>query len=104
MKDAMQKRDLKRLEKAVDAAKADGFEKKLGLQFQMALKVLEQLRRIEKLRHAILNLDQKTIAELKSYKDPPEGVYEVMAATFLLLGNVEKELKVIPTKGTPVTS
>ena len=94
MKDSMSKRDLQRLEKAVSAAEKEGFDKKLGLQFQMAKKVLEQLRRIEKLRHAILDLDQKTIAELKSYSSPPDGVYEVMAATFLLLGNTEKELKV----------
>ena len=94
MKDAMQKRHLERLEKAVTAAEKEGFDKKLGLQFQMAKKVLEQLRRIEKLRHAILDLDQKTIAELKSYSNPPDGVHAVMAATMMVLGNSEKEVKV----------
>ena len=90
----MSKRDLQRLEKAVDAAEKEGFEKKLGLQMKMARKVMEQLRRIEKLRHAILDLDQKTIAEIKSYSKPPDGVHQVMQATFLLLGNSEKEVKV----------
>lgn len=90
----MAQRNLKQLESACDAAEKHQLQKKLGLQLKMAVKVRDQLRRLEKLRHAIMNLDQKTIAEIKSYAKPPEGVHKVMIATFLLLGNSEKELKV----------
>lgn len=41
-----------------------------------------------------MNLDQKTIAEIKSYTSPPDGVHQVMAATFLLLGSPEKQVRV----------
>ena len=90
----MATRNLAKLEKAVDTAEKKGFKKKLGLQFKMAVQVRDHLRHLEKLRHAILDLDQKTIAEIKSYSKPPEGIHKVMVATFLLLGNTEKELKV----------
>ena len=90
----MSSRDIKRLEKAIDKANKSSVKKKLNVQIQMAERVLEQLRKIEKLRHAILALDQKTIAEIKSYKEPPPAVHTVMATTFLLLGDSEKTLKV----------
>ena len=56
--------------------------------------LLFKLRRIEKLRHDILNLDSKTIAEIKSYSKPPDAVHFVMCATFLLLGESDKNLRV----------
>lgn len=91
---AMSKRHLQDLENALAAAEKAGLEKKLNLQMQMARKILEQLKRIEKLRHAIMSLDQKTIAEIKSYSNPPEIVHEVMSGCFLLLGEKERKLKV----------
>jgi len=88
------------LEQAVAAAEKSGLEKRLGIQLAMAQRILEQLRRIEKLRHAILNLDQRTIAEIKSYSQPPPAVYKVMQAAFLLLGEQEKNLKVCTHRQT----
>lgn len=38
-------------------------------------------------------MDQKTISEMRSYPKPPAAVHGVMAATFLLLGNQESDLK-----------
>lgn len=92
---AMTKRDLTSLERALAAAEASKLSRKLNLQMQMARQIIEQLRRIEKLRHEIMNLDQKTIAELKSYSKPPEVVHQVMAGCFLLLGSSGKALKVM---------
>ena len=91
---AMSKRHLRRLERAINAAVDAGLEEKLGLQMKMARRILEQLRRIERLRHDILALDQKTIAEIKSYSKPPEPVYRVMKATFVLLGEDVETLEV----------
>ena len=90
----MRSRKLAALEKAVAAAEKAGMEKRLGVQLAMARRILEQLRRIEKLRNAIMNLDQRTIAEIKSYSSPPVAVNHVMTATFLLLGESEKGMQV----------
>ena len=91
----MSKRNMENLEDALAAAEKAGLQRKLNLQMQMARKILEQLKRIEKLRHEIMNLDQKTIAEIKSYAKPPEAVHQVMAGCFLLLlGGSDKNLRV----------
>lgn len=52
-----------------------------------------QLKELEKRKRAVLELSQRVIAELKSYSNPPPLVHQVMSATFLLLGNPEKETK-----------
>jgi hypothetical protein len=41
----------------------------------------------------VLNLDNRTFAELKSYTKPPQAVHDVMVAVFLVLGHSEKETK-----------
>lgn len=41
----------------------------------------------------VLNLDSRTVAELKSYTKPPQAVHDVMIATFLILGHSEKETR-----------
>jgi len=92
--DAMRSRKLAALEKAVSAAEAGGMERRLGVQLAMARRIVDQLRRIEKLRNAVMNLDQRTIAEIKSYASPPVAVNHVMAATFLLLGETDNRMQV----------
>ncbi|XP_070195100.1 uncharacterized protein [Littorina saxatilis] len=91
--EASQKRDLPALEKALKRAKEVNFEHQLDLQIALAARLKEHLARLEKLRHAVLNMDQKTVAELKSYGNPPGGVHESMMATFLLLGSTLKDVK-----------
>ena len=92
--DASQKRDLPALEKALKRAKEVNFEHQLDLQIALAVRLKEHLARLEKLRHAVLNMDQKTVAELKTYGSPPAGVHESMMATFLLLGSPLKDVRV----------
>ena len=48
----------------------------------------------------MLNLDSKTIAEIKSYNDPPNEVHKVMAGTYILLGESGSKVKVRATKNT----
>lgn len=45
----------------------------------------------------VLNLDGRTIAELKSYSNPPKAVHDVMIATFLVLGHPEKVTRKWPS-------
>ena len=52
------------------------------------------MKRLEKLKKDILALDQRTISEIRSYKKPLPAIHDVMAATYIILGYKEKELKV----------
>lgn len=90
----MSNRELEPLKQAIAAAEKANYNKMIDVELQYAKRLHEQLNKIDKLRHAILNLDQKTIAEIRSYGAPPAGVHEVMSATFLLLGVSVKQLKV----------
>lgn len=42
----------------------------------------------------VMNLNQRTIAEIKSYTHPIAEIHTVMRATLILLGNTEKETEV----------
>ncbi|XP_053394142.1 uncharacterized protein LOC123525111 isoform X3 [Mercenaria mercenaria] len=90
---ACQRRDLDSLKKAIARAKEVNYEHQLDLQLALANRLRDQLERIEKLRHSVLNLDSKTIAEIKTYSNPPDGVHQSMMATFILLGNAPKEVR-----------
>ena len=56
--------------------------------------LIAKLKRLEKSKKDILELNQRTIAEIRSYSQPLPDVREVMVATYLILGYKEKELKV----------
>lgn len=90
----MRARKLEALDKAIKRAEKSGLEKRLGLTLTMARRILGQLKRIESLRHEIMSLDQRTIAEIRSYSQPPAAVLHVMTATFILLGEPERTVRV----------
>lgn len=94
----MGKRSIPDLEKAIEAAERanPAVRKKLDAQLKLAKKMLEQLKRIEKLRHDIMELNQRTIAEIRSYSTPPEPIFKVMRTTFIILGETEAQTKVKP--------
>ncbi|OWF35540.1 uncharacterized protein LOC110442809 isoform X2 [Mizuhopecten yessoensis] len=91
---ASSKRDLKALTSAIERAKAANYDNLLDLQIAMASRLKDQLMRIEKLRHSVLSMDQKTVSEIRTYSNPPDGVHQSLMATFLLLGNPKKDVKV----------
>jgi hypothetical protein len=57
-------------------------------------KLLSHLRKLRRFRSAVLEMDSKTISELRSYLKPPLPVHGVMMATYVLLGVDQKEIKV----------
>jgi hypothetical protein len=91
----MSKREIEDLEKAMAVVRKNGFESDLASEMMAANKLLGRLRRLERIRHEILELKQSTVAEIRSYQNPPPIVHTVMTATFLLLGHAEKETKVM---------
>ena len=92
--EASQKRDMAELEKALQRAREVNVNRELDLQIALASRLRDHLVKIDKLRHSVLNMESKTISEIKSYAKPPDGVHQCMIATFLLLGHQLKELKV----------
>ncbi|XP_060077748.1 trichohyalin-like [Ylistrum balloti] len=93
LKRAMTKREIEDLEKAIQTVKKHGFEVQLAKELAEANQLLVRLRRLERIRHEILELKQSTVAEIRSYQTPPLLVHTIMTATFLLLGHKEKETK-----------
>ncbi|XP_062613815.1 trichohyalin-like isoform X2 [Saccostrea cucullata] len=91
---AMTKRELEELEKAINAVKKHGLEVPLAKELGEANKLFTRLKRLERIRHEILELKQATVAEIRSYQNPPPMVHKIMTATFLLLGHQEKETKI----------
>jgi hypothetical protein len=94
LKEATELRDMALIKDALVKAKRVGSEKRLPEEVAMAKAMLERLRNITKLMHAVLSLDQKTIAEIRGYQNPPPAVHRVMMATLLLLGHWEEETEV----------
>lgn len=56
----------------------------------MALKMLATLR----LRYRILQMETRTMTEIRNYRTPPDVVHEVMVAALLLLGHHEEKTRV----------
>jgi len=93
LENAMVKRDLSEIEASAEKIKTKGFEKDHVVVLTEANKLIEKLKRIEKLKKEILALDQRTISEIRSYKTPNPAIHQVMIATYIILGYKEKELK-----------
>ena len=94
LRDAMSRRHLGDVEAAVNKIKKMELEKEYALELIEADKLMNKLRRLERLRREILELNQSTISEIRSYQKPPEAVHQVMIAVYLLLGYEEEELMV----------
>jgi len=95
LEDAMAKRDLGAIESSMETIKTKGHEKEHAEQLLEADKLVQKLKRLEKLKKDIMALDQRTISEIRSYKKPLPAIHDVMIATYVILGYKEKELKVI---------
>lgn len=95
LKRAMTKREIEELEQAINTVKKHGLEVQLAKELGEANHLLTRLRRLERIRHEILELKQSTVAEIRSYQSPPIIVHTVMTSTFLVLGHKEKETKVL---------
>ena len=49
---------------------------------------------MERLKKAIMKMDQSGMAEIRSYNKPPRPVHDIMSAALLLLRKNEEETKV----------
>ena len=56
--------------------------------------MIKSLERMERLKKAIMKMDQSAMAEIKSYNQPPKAVHDIMSAALLLMRKNEQETKV----------
>lgn len=91
LRQAIDSQKLDELERTVDLVESKGYASKLGPELREAKDLIARLKRLQKLIHEVMNLDQRTIAEIKSYSHPNPEIHRVMRATLMLLGNTEKE-------------
>ena len=92
--DAMKSRDLAALRKALKAVERKKYVKRLQAEVDESKSLIKSLERVNRLKQAVLKLDQNTMLEMRNYQNPPKGVHEVMVATLLILGDSEKLTKV----------
>ncbi|KAK3599342.1 hypothetical protein CHS0354_009835 [Potamilus streckersoni] len=92
--DAINRRHLETLDKAIQHGHESRFKPKLENLIKEAEDVRDHLRQLNRFAHEILEMKQTTIAELRSYKNPPEVVKDVMTGTFLMLGERKDQIEV----------
>ncbi|KAL3866265.1 hypothetical protein ACJMK2_043579 [Sinanodonta woodiana] len=94
LSDAINRRHLETLDKAIQHGHESRFKPKLENLITEAEDVRDHLRQLNRFAHDILEMKQTTIAELRSYKSPPEVVKDVMTGTFLMLGERQDQIEV----------
>ena len=80
---------------AVERAKKVGLSRRLNSKIIVATNILGRIYKIDQLSKIISKIDQNSIAELKQYRTPPNGVHQTLAAACLLLGYGFTEVKVV---------
>ena len=82
--------DITAILETIDEIKKLGFDEAL-MQHEViaANNVVIRLRRLAELKHDILNMDRRTMSEMRSYNNPPKILHKVLKASFLLLGEDE---------------
>ncbi|XP_052788215.1 lim and transglutaminase domain protein ltd-1-like [Mya arenaria] len=93
LEDAMNRRHLETLEKAIARGEKSRFRDKLTKQLDEAKDIREHLLHLNKIAHDILEMKQPTISELRSYKIPQPIIQDIMRATFLMLGERRSDLE-----------
>lgn len=82
------------LHKAVDDAVTSPFSPALAKNIEKARAMLADLESLEINSHPVQQMDQKTIAEIANFNNPPRDVHNTMIATYLLLGEKKQYLQV----------
>lgn len=93
LEDAIKRRHLETLEKAITHGKESRFREKVAKQITEAEDVRDHLKHLNKIAHDVLEMKQTTIAELRSYNYPSEVIVDVMRSTFLMLGEKKEYLE-----------
>ncbi|XP_062597779.1 lim and transglutaminase domain protein ltd-1-like, partial [Saccostrea cucullata] len=93
LKDAIARRNGEKLEEAIENAKSSEYASDLENLIEEADDLLSQLQKLKIFSHEILQMKQTTISEIQTYKHPKSLAYDVMKATYILLGEDEWRLE-----------
>ena len=94
MRDAINRRTLEALNKAIQEAEESVHVTKLQKVLTRAMAERDELLQLNQFTHAILDMKQATLSELVSYNKPLPVIHDVLVATLLLLGDSKENLQV----------
>ncbi|XP_052220945.1 hillarin-like isoform X2 [Dreissena polymorpha] len=90
---AINRRNLQALEIAIKQGHKSRFNDKLSRLIEDAEELRNHIMHLIKVAHDILEMKQSTISELRSYKSPPNIIFDIMRSTFLMLGETSEQLE-----------
>jgi len=94
LEDAINRRHLETLEKAIERGEKSRFRTKLESLLEKAREVRDHLVQLNRISHDILEMKQTTISEIHSYKVPQPIVYDIMRSVYVMLGERWSNLEV----------
>ncbi|XP_067665126.1 uncharacterized protein [Haliotis asinina] len=87
LREALRRRHAGVLDKAIKDALSSPHAERLRNQVHVAEKLRDHLRELRLVKHEVrMDIDLKTVSELRSYQKPPNSVCKVTAAACILLG------------------
>ncbi|XP_033750611.1 hillarin-like [Pecten maximus] len=92
MRDGINRRNTVVLEKALREAKESEYRDKVENMIQDGEALLKHLQQLKTFAHDVLTLQRTTVSEIHRYNIPKQSIYDVMKATFLVLGEREETL------------
>lgn len=92
--DGINRRNVDILEPAIKAAKISDQVYKLSDRIKEAEELRDHLLTLKRFAHDVLDMKQTTISEIHRYSIPSPLIFNVMKATFLLLGEHPQNLEV----------
>lgn len=85
-------------------ARNNNYDKLLDPEILLAERLQKRLETLKALKKEVMMTDVQAITELKRYNQPPDGVYQIMACTLLLLGHPPWEIDVRTANNTYLCS
>lgn len=94
LRHAILRRHQETLTRAIEEAEKSEYKRALTLHIKRAEALRDQLLKLKQFRHEVLELKPATIVELHTYANPPGEVHNTLVATYLVLGEKYRNLKV----------
>lgn len=92
LRDACMRQHPQVLDKAIQRTENSPYRRQLKSMLDRAYYLKQHQEELDTFRHDILNMEQTTISEIRSYNHPNGAVHCTMAATYLCIGYPESHL------------
>ena len=90
----MLRRHEETLDNAIYDAETSEFKDALKLSLDRCRALKEDINKLDMYCHPVLEMNQVTVSELANFSNPPQDVHNIMKATYLLLGEDMRTLRV----------